>query len=102
MNRTQEQIDFIKSHGITEYDMDQMYADMLDECYPELKIAGYSYCTSRALEAIDPVAYNCRLADFCSEYSEFTIHAFPPSESCTYYLSEDAAFEYQKLECMPL
>lgn len=34
------------------------YADFLDEIYPDLKIANYSYSTSNALKKLDPIAYN--------------------------------------------
>jgi hypothetical protein len=44
---------------ITEYDAYKQYDEMLDECYGETKIAGYSYQTSRVLKEVDPTAYRC-------------------------------------------
>lgn len=41
------------------------YNNMLDECYPDLTIAGMYYETSRALNALDPIAYKCGWIDWC-------------------------------------
>ena len=47
------------SETVAEYD------SMLDECYPDLTIAGYVYDTARALDALDPIAYKCGWLDWC-------------------------------------
>lgn len=41
------------------------YDDMLNECYPDLTVAGMYYETSRALNALDPIAYKCGWIDWC-------------------------------------
>lgn len=41
------------------------YNDMLNECYPELNIAGLTYDTARALDQLDPIAYKCGWLDWC-------------------------------------
>lgn len=41
------------------------YDSMLDECYPDLTIAGYVYDTARALDQLDPIAYKCGWIDWC-------------------------------------
>lgn len=48
----------------SEYDLEKMYNDFLDEAYPECKIAGYDYSTSEALKEIDPTAYRCGFTDW--------------------------------------
>lgn len=40
------------------------YDDMLDECYDEVNICGYTYAPSVALYNIDPVAYRCGRSDW--------------------------------------
>lgn len=40
-----------------------MYRDLLDEG-DLITICGYEYEPSRALEAVDPIAYRCGLADY--------------------------------------
>lgn len=41
------------------------YDSMLNECYPDLTIAGMYYDTSRALNKLDPIAYKCGWLDWC-------------------------------------
>ena len=42
----------------------QVYNDMLDECYNDPVIAGFTYQTSRVFKLIDPIAYDQGLADY--------------------------------------
>lgn len=49
---------------VSDYDMEKMYEEMLDEVYPECKIAGMEYSTSRALKEMDPTAYRCGMNDW--------------------------------------
>lgn len=41
------------------------YNDMLNECYPDLNIAGLTYDTAHALDQLDPIAYKCGWLDWC-------------------------------------
>ena len=47
-----------------EWEIVDMYDDMLDECYGQVKIGGYTYDTSLALRYVDIIAYNEGLRDF--------------------------------------
>ena len=49
---------------ITEHMNDEVYDDMLDECYGEIEICGYSYSASVALYRVDEVAYKCGRNDY--------------------------------------
>ena len=49
---------------IEEYEATERYNDMIDECNPIVSIFGMEYLPSRVLEDIDPIAYNCGLADY--------------------------------------
>lgn len=49
---------------IMEYCDNSYYDDMLDECYPEVDICGYTYAPSVALYRTDPIAYNCGRSDW--------------------------------------
>ena len=40
------------------------YMHLLDEVHCEVEICGYLYSAGRALEAIDPVAFNCSKSDY--------------------------------------
>jgi len=45
-------------------DLEQLYRDMLDECEPEVRVAGLSFCASRIVEELDPVAFRCGVNDY--------------------------------------
>lgn len=52
---------------VTSYDdrqLHEFYDAMLDECYPECKIAGLNYSTGDALKIVDPTAYRCGFNDW--------------------------------------
>lgn len=41
------------------------YDSMLNECYPDLTIAGYVFDTARALDQLEPITYKCGWLDWC-------------------------------------
>lgn len=43
---------------------EDLFDEMLDECYGTVKIGPYEYETSRALKEVDPTAYRCGCADY--------------------------------------
>ena len=55
---------------ITEYDLEEMYADMLDDCYGVVEVAGITYDTSRVLKDTDPIAYRVGMDDYASSLME--------------------------------
>lgn len=56
----QELAELIAENGVTE----DVYDEMLDECYEEVKICGYGYSPSVALYRTDKIAYDCGLSDY--------------------------------------
>ena len=52
---------------IDEYEAEQMFNDMLDECYPEL----FGLLPSRILKECDPIQYNCAFTDWL-DASDYT------------------------------
>ena len=56
---------------IDESDAEQQYNDTLDELYP-VEIGGMSFCASRVLKELDPIAYNCDFSDWL-DANELTI-----------------------------
>jgi len=59
-----------------EHVIEERFAEMLDECYPETVIAGTTYDTARALREIDPIAYRCALSEYMDDYEEVTFTDF--------------------------
>jgi hypothetical protein len=54
-------------------DLEQLYRDMLDEVEPEVKVAGLSFCASRIVEELDPVAFRCGVCDYADSMVNDTI-----------------------------
>jgi len=42
----------------------EWYDDMLDDCYPEVKVGGLMYAQSVALYRLDPIAYQVGMNDY--------------------------------------
>lgn len=55
--------------NITPLDTEELYANMLDEYYGEVEIAGYTFSTSRALKELDPTAFRCGESDYIDSLS---------------------------------
>lgn len=55
--------------NLTPLDTEELYANMLDECYGEAEIAGYTFSTSRALKELDPTAFRCGENDYIDSLS---------------------------------
>lgn len=47
---------------------DEVYNNMLDDCYEEVNVCGCIYQPSEALKQLDPIAYRCGKSDYESEY----------------------------------
>lgn len=56
--------DLTTGEEILDYDLEERYDDMLNECYGTVTVAGMEYETSRALYELDPVAYRCGFNDW--------------------------------------
>jgi hypothetical protein len=59
---------------MTDYELEDLYKEMLDECYPPVKVAGMEYETSRALYELDPIAYRVGFNDW--------LDSLDPCEGC--------------------
>lgn len=49
---------------LQDYELEEMYKDMLDECYDTVQIAGMTYLTSQALYDVDPITYRVGFNDW--------------------------------------
>lgn len=68
--------------------MEEEYDNMLDECYPEIDICGYSYSASVALYRVDPTAYSCGKSDYEDSRAEdiaYDIDRMDDGEEEDYY-----------------
>jgi len=75
---------------------EEEYDDMLDECYPEVEVAGITFSPSYALKELDPIAYRCGFAD----YQEYVTMYICPICGNEYEDDDDALLCCQDLfEC---
>ena len=65
IDEKQSDIDSFEPSDYIDYDQ---YDEMLDDCYPEVEYAGFTCSPSYALKELDPIAYRCGYADYCSNY----------------------------------
>lgn len=49
---------------LSDYDLHEMYDQMLDDAYGTVSIGGYEYSTSDALKEVDPIAYDTGFNDW--------------------------------------
>jgi hypothetical protein len=49
---------------LQDYEIEEQYKNMLDDCYGTVMIAGMEYDTSRAFYELDPIAYRVGLSDY--------------------------------------
>jgi len=49
---------------LQDYELEEMYKDLLDQAYGTVMVAGMEYDTSRALYELDPIAYRVGLVDY--------------------------------------
>lgn len=69
----QEQAFISQYSTYTVYGLEEQYDNMLDECYDDIDVAGLNFSPSRVLEAVDPIAYQCRLNDYtAANYTELS------------------------------
>lgn len=57
------------TNNLTPLDTEELYANMLDDCYGEVEIAGMTFQTSRALKELDPTAFRCGEVDYIDSLS---------------------------------
>ena len=79
----------------------QMFNDLIDEISQPIVILGMTYCPSRVLHEIDPVAYDCELANWL-DGEELTTEP-DPCHRCGEHMDEvlhtDNEHELLCIEC---
>jgi hypothetical protein len=61
---------------------DEMFDEMLDECYHTVKIAGITFFASDILFECDPIAYRVALSDYKSARCDDGEHQNEEGEFC--------------------
>jgi hypothetical protein len=55
---------------ITDYELIEQYKDMLNECYPIVKIGEFTFEPATVLYECDPIAFRCGLADYADSLTQ--------------------------------
>ena len=53
---------------MTDYEIEEAYVDMLNECYEPVKIGYAEFYASDILKNCDPIAYRIGLSEYIEEY----------------------------------
>ena len=68
---------------ISEREAYEMYDEMLDETFGEVRICQTHYTTSKALKDVDPIAYRCGFSDYTASLEADNIFVegitYPPN-----------------------
>ena len=72
-------------------DMEDRYSDMLDECFPEVKIGYCSFNPSRIMRELDPTAFRCGVNDYADSLASDiqNLSEWEDIESQIYELNEE-------------
>ena len=68
---------------ISEREAYEMYDEMIDDCYGDIKILGLAYRHSDVLKDFDPITYRCGFSDYTASLEEDNIFVenitYPPN-----------------------
>jgi len=59
---------------ITEDEANERYDEMLDECYPVVKVGSLTFYPSRIVSELDPIAYDIGLSEYYDSLAEDDIY----------------------------
>ena len=66
----------LKRQEIAEECLEELYADMLDQCYPVFRCGEIEYAASATLKRVDEVAYRLGLNEYIAQ--NWDEHPFKP------------------------
>jgi hypothetical protein len=69
--------------SVSESDLSEHYQEMLDECYPTVKICSYEWNQGEALKRLDPIAFNLGLSEYIDQELGETLLSF--DNGATYF-----------------
>ena len=54
--------------ALSDYEIEEQYVEMLNECYPTFKIGYSEFYASDVLKNCDPIMYRIGLSEYIEEY----------------------------------
>lgn len=68
------------------HELEDMYEEMLNECYEPVSICGFNYDQGHALRNLDPIAFRCGVSDWeGEEFEEVRLDDMTEDEQEHYY-----------------
>lgn len=81
------------------HELEDMYEEMLDDCYEPVSICGYNYNQGHALRNLDPTAFRCGVCDWESEeFDEIHYSDMTEAERAKYYADKGVIMYCRKDE----
>lgn len=82
------------------HEIENMYQDMLDDCWEIVTICGHQYDPGRALRLVDEIAFRCGCSDWSSEeFEELEYMDLTPEEQ-EHYIINERQIMYFRIEDM--
>ena len=53
---------------LSDYDMEEMTLEMLDDTYGQVEVCGNYFDAGRALQELDPMAFRCAVSDYIDAF----------------------------------
>ena len=79
------------------HEIENMYEEMLNDCYEEVDICGHKYAPGHALRLIDEVAFRCSCSDWSSEDFEEVDFEDMSDEEVKHYMLSPHQTMYERL-----
>ena len=86
---------------IDSQEFEEMYEQMLDDCYEEIKIGSLTFSPSQILKECDPIAYRCGKIDYADSMDVAETEEYKQVESELYEIEdriEEIESEIEELE----
>lgn len=81
------------------HEIEDMYEDMLNECYEPVSICGFNYDQGHALRNLDPIAFRCGVCEWeGEEFDEVHFSDMTEAERENYYADKDTLMYCRKDE----
>ncbi len=82
------------------HEIEDMYEELLSDCYEPVKIGGHEYDHGRAYRLIDETGFRCAVSDWSSEEFEEMRQADMTSEEIEHYMISGHQVMYCRNEDM--
>jgi hypothetical protein len=79
-------------------ELEDIYEELLNECYEPVNICGYEYDQGHALRQLDPVAFRCGVCDYESEQFEEIGFSEMTQEEREHYIASSKTTMYLRKE----